>query len=748
MDEGAAPVFKVPEREIIAVEHPMIVQNIDNGIKTFGNNHPFQRIVESSDAQDIVPLYLRYDDPMVVPIYSHNSATNNLLLKITVPKRIGKKRKRGTQEPSTGEDGWIRLADDDRDPYHVQSHSRMDKPASLLRKLRDNKGKYAVEVAGEVTQSHRYRGISDFHHSTSNTVFMPKFRDTALAGNADKLREFKLDPSRGWKPNEDFLPGPILTTHTIPFNWGWHQNPNIFEETDQATGQVKLVNRQGVKKTKLEYLSKDTSSIPMGPHMSDPIDNPELLQLIMDLRQALEERPLYTRRALVNRVGSSPDLYLFKDALQHVGYQFKGGPFRDCVIKFGVDPRSDPKYRQYQTLFFKLYEEEEKVEGMQWKDVRTSYNISKKGATKEDRESHIFDGKTLVLDGKIWQMCDITDPLMARLVEDSPYRDKCDNDMDGWFPEGSMAKIRAIMKVKLVGVRIQKDLRDEDFANALAHPDFVPGRTSKRIYVPVPDIRLTPAEIEDLKQRGLYKIVQSSGISKKNDNGKPRAARIRKHNNLPAPKRKSRKRALPGPPKQNKRSMPEVSTAPASWNLPSNPDLDPSRDNEQSASDAPIASIENDMEIDDVEEDEEDSGSDEDEETDIEQDEISDGAGDGYDSDGPDIERDEMQERPGVGVGASSNRDRGEGETSGGVTIEAGHQRPRRGTFSTVEAVHDQGRGATSHRAPTGHGHDLVDDNLEGDDLDGYSDTTDSVDYSLVYPPVQYGSRSLSRAPE
>jgi hypothetical protein len=44
MDEGAAPVFKVPEREIIAVEHPMIVQNIDNGIKTFGNNHPFQRV--------------------------------------------------------------------------------------------------------------------------------------------------------------------------------------------------------------------------------------------------------------------------------------------------------------------------------------------------------------------------------------------------------------------------------------------------------------------------------------------------------------------------------------------------------------------------------------------------------------------------------------------------------------------------------------------------------------------------------
>ncbi len=39
-----APIFKVPSRKIIAVEHPMVVQNIDNGIKTFGNSRPFQRV--------------------------------------------------------------------------------------------------------------------------------------------------------------------------------------------------------------------------------------------------------------------------------------------------------------------------------------------------------------------------------------------------------------------------------------------------------------------------------------------------------------------------------------------------------------------------------------------------------------------------------------------------------------------------------------------------------------------------------
>lgn len=43
-DGELAPEFKIGTREIVAVEHPMIIQNLDNGIKTFGNNQPFERV--------------------------------------------------------------------------------------------------------------------------------------------------------------------------------------------------------------------------------------------------------------------------------------------------------------------------------------------------------------------------------------------------------------------------------------------------------------------------------------------------------------------------------------------------------------------------------------------------------------------------------------------------------------------------------------------------------------------------------
>lgn len=76
-----------------------------------------------------------------------------------MPKRIAKKRKRGSADPPQNE--WIPLEEDDLDIERVQSHSRLDKPADLLRKLQDTKGKYKVEVAGEVKQSHRFRGQFD-----------------------------------------------------------------------------------------------------------------------------------------------------------------------------------------------------------------------------------------------------------------------------------------------------------------------------------------------------------------------------------------------------------------------------------------------------------------------------------------------------------------------------------------------------------------------------------------------------------
>ena len=100
------------------------------------------------------------------PLTSHNAATRNVVVKITVPKRTGRKRKRGSDGPF---EGTVHLSNGGEITSHPQgdicSHSRLDEPRLLRRKLSDNVGKYTVEPIGVIKNTHRYRGQKHHNHS-------------------------------------------------------------------------------------------------------------------------------------------------------------------------------------------------------------------------------------------------------------------------------------------------------------------------------------------------------------------------------------------------------------------------------------------------------------------------------------------------------------------------------------------------------------------------------------------------------
>jgi general transcription factor 3C polypeptide 5 (transcription factor C subunit 1) len=324
---------------------------------------------------------------------------------------------------------------------------------------------------------------------------MQKFTNAFLPGTLDALKTFKLDPSRGPKPNEQLIPPPVMTDHPLPFNWGYHQNPTIKTSIDPTTGAKTLTNTSAPAKLGTLYISHTVASVPtQAPPV--PTEDIFLLNLVTSLREALNERPIWTRRALSNRLRDHPSLYLLKPAIQYIGYQFRGGPWRDAIIRYGVDPRSDPKYRYYQTLFFKIFDESERVPGAPWTDIRSEYTrrldktISVDGEKEGvDVESHLFDGRKLCLDGKVWQVCDITDPLIQRICATSTLREKCDLESDGWYCNGTWAKIKAVMRTKITAIRAGKTVPDSAFSATLATPDIVTGKGMTKISVPVPDLR-------------------------------------------------------------------------------------------------------------------------------------------------------------------------------------------------------------------------------------------------------------------
>lgn len=206
----------------------------------------------------------------------------------------------------------------------------------------------------------------------------------------------------------------------------YFQNPGV-KLTHDSEGRLTSMNTNAPRRTQSQLADFNCKHVPVA---SDP-NLPPLEQLdanmrglVEKLREIMDNRPICTRRVLANLVASEA-LSDIRYAIQYVGYIFKAGPWRDAVTKFGIDPRSDPKYREYQTMFFKIVlRDETKV----WNDGRTKYNrsLQEKGEPS-NKQSHVFDGTKVTADGKIWQMCDITDPLLRQILDDpSALRQTCE----------------------------------------------------------------------------------------------------------------------------------------------------------------------------------------------------------------------------------------------------------------------------------------------------------------------------------
>lgn len=130
-----------------------------------------------------IPLYLNPESPFCKPIMSHNSRSHNVVLKITVPKRTGRKRKRGTNGPWMGD---IQVGDADAPPSadNICSVSRLDDPKVLKRKLEDNVDNYEVHAVGVIEHTHRYRGLADFYWDMTKSSFAQRYVHQVLPGDS------------------------------------------------------------------------------------------------------------------------------------------------------------------------------------------------------------------------------------------------------------------------------------------------------------------------------------------------------------------------------------------------------------------------------------------------------------------------------------------------------------------------------------------------------------------------------------
>jgi general transcription factor 3C polypeptide 5 (transcription factor C subunit 1) len=460
-----------------------------------------------------IPFYLTPESAFDKPIASHNARTHNVVLKVTMPKRTGRKRKRGSDEPWQGDIGLMN--DDTGPPEPVQSRSRLDDPKILRRKLEDNVGNYSVEAVGVVKHTHRFRGSADFSWDMTRSKFAQNYASQVLPGDGKRLKalrsqsfchrcadifnevqqlkQFSFMPGRDSGPEADILPPPIFTHMGVPYNYFYSQNPYVRHTEDGNTINTTAVKQVG-------YFISIEDPAPDGPQIDPDMTDPRMVEAVAQLEDAFKDRPVWTRRSLLNHLGGKlRNWNELKKYLNYVAYQFKGGPWRDGVVPYGIDPRTDPKYRFYQTVMFKIPAQARAENGQSWHSLRQAQMGPTRQWAQELSESHIFDGETYHTDGKVWQICDITDPLLKQMIDEATIRPSLDPS-SGWYHGGLWAKIKAIMKTKLVAIQFGRHLSHSDFASALEAGDKTPVRENGiRYKIALPNLHLTNEELTQLR---------------------------------------------------------------------------------------------------------------------------------------------------------------------------------------------------------------------------------------------------------
>lgn len=120
-------------------------------------------------------LVLRPDDFMARPITSSSVVSNNVLLKVTVPKKTGRRRKKGSDEPFT-----------EPPPEEAPERPWRRTTQDIQRALQDNPSKYKVEPVGKVERTHLFRSMPDYVYSTTNSEFTERFRNSIAPYNCKK----------------------------------------------------------------------------------------------------------------------------------------------------------------------------------------------------------------------------------------------------------------------------------------------------------------------------------------------------------------------------------------------------------------------------------------------------------------------------------------------------------------------------------------------------------------------------------
>ncbi|XP_067825608.1 general transcription factor 3C polypeptide 5 isoform X1 [Heptranchias perlo] len=305
-------------KRLVCAEYPGMVRDARKMLETLGGEEGVSRTY--ADPCRRLELHFRPKDPYCHPVCANRFPSTSMLLRV----KRRRKKSRATASPEEG-DG-------------------------------EEEVKYEMEVLGLIGTTYKFQGMSDFQflamHTATGGSQMSMY-DKVILRKPEHKEFFDQELPL-------YIPPPIFSRVDNPVDYFYR--PEVQHRDGHHPPKVSNENLIGLGRARRPhnaiFVNFDDSEVPSQP-LEAAVQNWRKFNTQATDRKAEEElkrlfeiRHIWSRNAVKSNIDVHPDK--LKLLLPFVAYYMLTGPWRSLWVKFGYDPRKDPKAKIYQVLDFRL----------------------------------------------------------------------------------------------------------------------------------------------------------------------------------------------------------------------------------------------------------------------------------------------------------------------------------------------------------------------------------------------------------
>ncbi|KAL8625774.1 hypothetical protein ACOMHN_012366 [Nucella lapillus] len=322
---------------------------------------------------------------------------------------------------------------------------------------------YKVEILGTVSKAIKFQGMCDFQ-------YMPVVRkaDGAYENVLDKLVMTSFTSEEDFMARKAplFLCPMMFSRFDTPQDYGFLLKKRKKEGTTTQPVETFCSERKVREKFTTVISFTDPTPRKASETCLTYVQKFKETGLLDTLQELFEERPIWSRAALLYRLRQSPKMARhLKEALPSFAYFFLTGPWRTFWVKMGYDPRKDPSAKKFQGVDFRRQQgpgdkrkiplTSKKKDFYRKKDIASEINLTfLKGDSTADTEDNNepklrdFEFHADVLPPyrqMVYMVCDIFDAeVQALLAKNDGKETRCD-ERNGWCVTSFADRCRSVM---------------------------------------------------------------------------------------------------------------------------------------------------------------------------------------------------------------------------------------------------------------------------------------------------------------